>query len=74
MNHRSKIAFALCAVSLSSMLMTGMGYGVPVKEVYAQSPILLETPISEWHPIYTEVAKASAALKKQAHERAKEEE
>ena len=71
MNHRSKIAFALCAVSLSSVLMTGMGYEAPAKEVYAQSPILLETPISEWHQIHTEVAKASAALKKQAEERAK---
>lgn len=74
MNHRSKIAFALCAVSLSSVLMTGMGYSAPAEAVYAYSPILLETPISELHQIRTEVAKASVALQKQAKERAKAEE
>lgn len=73
MKHRSKIALALCAVMLSSVLMTGMGYSAPIEAVYAQSPILLETPVAQWHRIRTEAEKASAVLQKRAEEQAKAE-
>lgn len=73
MKHRSKIALALCAVTLSSVLMTGMGYSATIEAVHAQSPILLETPVAEWHRIRTEAEKASAALQKRAEEQAKAE-
>lgn len=73
MKHQSKIALALCAVTLSSVLMTGMGYSATIEAVHAQSPILLETPVAEWHRIRTEAEKASAALQKRAEEQAKAE-
>lgn len=72
MKHRSKIALFLCAVTLSSILMMGMGYSAPIETVYAQSPILLETPVAQRYRIRTETERVSAALQKQAEaERAK---
>lgn len=72
MKHRSKIALFLCTVTLSSILMMGMGYSAPIETVYAQSPILLETPVAQRYRIRTEAERVSAALQKRAEaERAK---
>ncbi len=73
MKHQSKIALAIFAVTLSSVLMTGMGYSAPIEAFSTQQPILLDTPVSELYHLRTEVKKASEVLKKQAEERAKEE-
>lgn len=66
MKHRSRIAVALCTIGLSSVLMTGMGYSAPIEAVYAETTILLETPVSSRYELYSELKQATVVLQERA--------